>query len=715
LNYSTIDDYSRKISQKSFLELYKKGRIYRKKGPVMWDRVFQTAIAQAELEDVEREAYLNYVKAKILGTDNTYVIYATTRPEMLYAVMGMSVEDKGDYIKLKIGDEYWITGAKTYEEKFKDFDFEIVDKLKGEDLIAQKVIIPFVEKEVEISHDVAVKADFGTGIAYFCSFGGVEDIDWATRHNAKPINLIGKDGRLTEIGDKYAGMLAEEARVKIIKDLEETGFIIKKEKKKQIVNVGERSGAEVEFIVSDQWYVKYLDMKEKFVELANSFNWYPDFMKSRLFNWIEGLKWDWGFSRQRHFGIPIPVWYDKEGNIYLPEEDELPIDPLKDRPRSAPENVELIPEVDVFDTWFTSASSPILATKLVNDVELEKKIFPMNLRPQGHDIINFWLFYTMAKTYLQYEKLPFKDVTISGWVLDPKGRKMSKSKGNTIAPQDIIEKYSADGIRFAAAGTKLGQDIPFQEKEVQTGVKIANKLFNANKFASMLLNNFSKGDIDFNINDVKSIDKWIILRLNKAIIEATNNFEKYDYSKSRSIVENLFMRDIADNYIEIVKQRLWKPELFGEEETKKAQKTLYRVLFDSLKMFAPFMPYITEEVYQNFYINFNEEVSIHKCSWPKVKEQLILNEKETEEILNLGEKFLSIISSVRKEKSENQVSMNTPLEYLRIDCETKLKDFIVENEKDLKAVTGAQKIEFGKGDLAVDNDLKISLKILKEE
>jgi valyl-tRNA synthetase len=714
LVYSTIDDYSRKISQKSFLELYKKGRIYRKKGPVMWDRQFQTAIAQAELEDKEREAYLNYVKAKVVGSDNTYVIYATTRPELVFAVVGMSVEDKGDYVKLKVGDEYWIVSAKTYEEKFKEFDYELIDKLKGEDLIGQKVVIPVVNKEIEISHDIAVKADFGTGIAYFCTFGGVEDIEWANRHGVEPINLLEKDGRLNELGGKYTGKLASEARDEIIEDMEKEGYIIKKEKKKQIVNVGERSGVEVEFIVSHQWYVKYLDLKEKFVELVNSLNWYPEFMKSRILNWIEGLKWDWGFSRQRHFGIPIPVWYDKEGNIYLPDEEQLPVDPVKDRPNSAPKDIELIPETDVFDTWFTSASSPILASNLVGE-ENFNKLFPMNLRPQAHDIINFWLFYTIAKTYLQYEKLPFKDVMISGWVLAPDGTKMSKSKGNTIAPQEVVEKYSSDAIRFAAAGTKLGQDIPYQEKEVQTGLKVANKIYNANKFASMLLKDFTKEDIEFSISDVNGIDKWIILRLNKVIETMTKSFENYDFSKARSEIELYFMRFIADNYIEIVKNRLWKPEVFGEKETKKAQKTLYRVLYDSLRLFAPFIPYITEEVYQSFYKNFNEEKSIHQTKWPTINEKLTLENPDN--LIELGDKFVSIVMAVRKFKSENKLSMNYPLDRLEIKCDDSLEDFILENISDLKSVTGAKEVIFVENcEIETDfKDLKIDIEYTKEE
>ncbi|MCA9495913.1 MAG: class I tRNA ligase family protein [Nanoarchaeota archaeon] len=692
LKYSTIDDFSQKISQESFLELVKKGLVEKKKGPVMWDRQFQTAIAQAELEDIERKAYLSYVKAKIEDSENTFMIYATTRPELCFAVVGMSVEDEGNYIKLKVGDEYWICGAKTYEEKFSDFDFEVVDNLKGQELIGQKALIPVVNRVVEISHDLSVKADFGTGIAYFCSYGGLEDIEWVSRHGVEPIELLEKDGKLNKLAGKYKGKLAEEARKDIICDMEKDGFIIKKELKEQIVNVGERSGTEVEFIVSEQWYVKYLDKKEYFWEMAEKFNWTPLFMKHRLENWIKGLNWNWGFSRQRHFGIPIPVWSCNAcGKKYYAEKSQLPCDPTKDKCHVSKcdcGSSNIKGETDVFDTWFTSASSAVIASSLLGD-KMFDKIFPMTLRPQGHDIINFWLFYSMAKNNLIYNKNPFREVNISGWVLDPQGKKMSKSKGNTIAPQDVVEKYSNDAIRFAAAATKLGSDQPYQEKEVQTGIKVVNKLFNANKFASMLLENFESKDKDFDVKELRSIDRWVLAKLQKVIEKASNSNEKYDYANSKSEFELFFMRDVADNYIEIVKQRLWKPDEFGLEECKKAQKALYYSLYASLRGLAPVLPFITEEVYQKFYKQFEKEKSIHITNWPQIDKKLM-----DEKIVSLGDSFVSIVGEVRKFKSEKQVSMKAEIELLTIECSNELKAFIEDSILDLKAVTSAKDIKF---------------------
>jgi valyl-tRNA synthetase len=699
LGYSTITNHCRKVSQKSFLDLVKKGLIARKEGPVMWDRVFQTSIAQAELEDLKRKAFLNYLKAKVKGSENTYMIFATTRPEMAFAVVGFSVEDSGDYVKLKVGEEYWITGAQTYEEKFKDFDYEFVEKLKGKDLMKERVIIPLVEKEIEITHDEAVKADFGTGIVYFCTYGGVEDIEWASRHNVDPVNLLGKDGRLNSLGQEFEGMLAEEARKEVALKMEKLGHSIMKEKIDQVVNIAERSGVEVEFIVSAQWYVTYLDKKEYFFEMAQKFNWSPEFMKHRLENWIKGLNWDWGFSRQRHFGIPIPAWYDKEGKIYYADESELPIDPMSSQPKHAPKNVELIPETDVFDTWFTSASTPFLAIELVEDEDLKKKLFPMDLRAQAHDIISFWLFYTMAKTNLLYDENPFKNVNISGWVLDPKGNKMSKSKGNVIAPQEVVDKFSNDALRFASASVKLGQDQAFMEKEVQTGLRVANKLYHANKFASMLLENF-KG-VDLKSVKLDPIDKWILDKFNECARDAEKAFDEFNYQKAKALYVEFFMNDVADNYLEIIKERLWQKR--GNVEG--AQHTLYTILYGALRGLAPFMPFITEEIYQNLYKDFEEEKSIHVTSYPEC-DKVFLDEK----VRANGDTFISLVGAIRRYKAKQGISMKAEIEKIRVECEEEVKKFIEDSRDDLKAVTSVKEVSFGKAQSeTTDSKLKVDI------
>ncbi len=677
--YSTIDDHSRYIAQKSFLDLKEKGLIYRKEGPVLWDTVFQTAIAQAELEDLERESKFNDIIFKT--EDGEEIVISTTRPELLGACVGIFVnpEDK-----------------------------------RYRNLVGKKVITPLYNDVVPVLEDESVEIDKGTGIMMCCTFGDQEDIEKYKKHNLPLKIIINKDGTMNEKAGKYMGMKIEEAREEILKDLEKEGYLKSQKIIKQVVNIGERSKKPVEIIVSKQWFVKYLDYKKDFLVSAEKLKWYPSHMKHRLDNWIKGLQWDWNISRQRHYGTPIPVWYCKNcDTIKYADESQLPVDPFKDKPLSPCENCncnEFVPETDVFDTWFTSASSPFLAIGLIDDLKVRKKLFPMNLRPQAHDIINFWLFYTMAKTNLLHNVNPWKIVNISGFVLDSKGRKMSKSLGNIVVPQEIVEKYSADSLRFAAAGTKLGSDIPFHEKEVKTGYKLANKLYNAAKFTSMLLRDFKEENRDINYDELKSIDKWILSSLHKVIKEATEYFDNYDYSKVKALFTNFFMHNLADDYIEIIKTRLWNPDKY-KDDTLKAQSTLYNVLFNVVKGLAPFIPYITEEVYLNFFKDYEKTISIHKCSWPEYNESLM-----KEDIIEMGNKYVDVVSVVRRFKANKNLSMKAELSRLIIDCSEELKIFIEDSLEDLKNVTSIKEIIFGKVDEEKSLETKYKdLKIIIEE
>jgi valyl-tRNA synthetase len=846
LNYSTIDKNSQKISQESFLELYEKNLIYRKKGPIPWDRVFQTTIAQAELEDKEVKSKMNYIKAKISGSENTFIIYATTRPEMIFACHGFSIEEKGNYVKLKVGEEFWILGSETYEKVMKDIkfeekililesskpkknvktiqreggtaiienveggkfliqkydeqigfvgggieknetrkeaikreiieetgylnfeikkllkqnlttygfrkhkninqkftedifyvklknyekqkseeesgefklewleknkvlkninvdhhiqifkefmenkkyaEFEVVEKLKGNDLIGENVIIPLINRVIKITHDISIKADLGTGCAYFCSFGGVEDIEYCKRHNSKIYEILNKDGTLNENCGEFENLLASEnGRWATIKKLKELGVLIKSESITHFVNVGERSGAVVEYLTSTQWFLKYLDKKEYFLEMSNKFNWTPKHFKSRIDNWIKNLNWDYGFSRQRHFGIPIPVWYcNKCSKINLPKKIDLPLDPTLTNPKEKCEcgSSNFTAEKDVLDTWFTSASTPHLAINKVKNKETKKKLFPMTIRPQGHDIINFWLFYSMAKSNLLYNINPFENVNITGWVLASDGTKMSKSKGNTISPQEIVEKFSNDSLRFAAASTKLGVDMPFQEKEVQSGLRVVNKLYNANKFAKSLLED-NKEPNNLNKEKLNSIDNWVLNKLEKITKQAEESFKIYDYEKAKSNFTNFFMNDICDNYLEIVKTRLCQKK----ENYKSAQETLYKVLYNSLKGLSPFMPFITEEIYQIFYKNYEKNKSIHIENYPKTTTDF------DENLDNLGNQFINILEEIRKYKSQNQMSIKDEVNLIKIQCCKELENFTKQNLEDLKDCGNFKNIEF---------------------
>jgi valyl-tRNA synthetase len=655
LRYSTIDEHSRKISQRTFLELVKKNLAYRKEAPVIWDTQFQTAIAQAELEDKEMPSFFNDLTFKT--EDNEDLIIATTRPELLGACVAVFVHPD--------------------DKKYKKY-------------VGKNVITPIYNHKVPIIADNKVDMEKGTGVVMCCTFGDQTDMEWYKQYNLPLKMVITPWGKMNESAGKYEKLSIVDARKAIIEDLKESGLLLNQKAINHVVQVGERSGRPVEIINSKQWYISYLDKKEELLKKGDELNWYPKHMKHRLDNWIKGLNWDWSISRQRNFGVPIPVWYDKEGKIYYADESQLPVDPTKDRPKGVSDDVELIPEKDVFDTWFTSGSSPQLAIELLPK-DIQKKVFPMNLRPQAHDIINFWLFYTMAKSNLIYDKNPWTDTIIMGWALDPHGKKMSKSKGNVVAPQDMIEKYSADALRFWSAGSKLGDDMPFQEKDLKTGKKTVTKLWNASKFALTFLE-----DYEFEKHDLEVVDKWMLTKLQNTIKQATEHFDKYEYSKVKKVLDEFFWQVLCDNYLEFVKDRLYNPNLYHKGAKNSAQFGLYEAVLNVLKMFAPLMPYITEEVYSLYFKDKENKESIHISNWPKYNENYV--DKNSEFV---GDLMVDIVQRVRKFKSEKQISLKEDLSKIIIKCSEKDRKLLELIIQDIKAVTKVKDIEFDKGEFDI--------------
>ncbi len=644
--YTTINEHCHKISQGSFIDLYKMKRAYRKRTPFMWCPECQTAIAQVELEDKTKKSDFVYMSFDTSIGDR--ITIATTRPELLHACVGISVNPK--------------------DKRYKRF-------------IGAKAKIPFTKREVKIQADDDVDSDFGSGVLYRCSFGDMGDAEWIFKNNVKAIEIMNKDGTLSEQAGKYSGLKSKEARKVIIEDLKKEGRIKKLEPITHVVNVHERCGTEIEILMTDQWFIHYLDLKKEFLELGNKLVWHPQHMKNRYDNWVKGLKYDWCISRQRFFGIPFPVWYCKNcGEIIIADKKSLPIDPLKDKPPkvNCPKcrSKEIIPEQDILDTWATSSLTPQIAASLFP--KHYKKLYPMNLRPQAHDIISFWLFNTIAKSYLHDKKLPWKVVAISGWALDPDGKKMSKSKGNIIEPQEMMEKYSADALRFWAASSKLGEDIPFKEKELATGQKTIIKLWNASKFSFQHLKNYKPRKIK-----LKAFDSWQISKLNSLINTCTESFEQYEYFRTKADTENFFWNTFCGNYLEIIKNRLYNPR--SKQERESAQFVLYTSLIAILKLFSPIMPHITEEIYQSSFKKYEKKKSIHNTDWPKYDAKLI-NKKLEEE----GDEVIEIITKARQFKTSNQKSLKEEV-ILTLPARYKDSEFL----QDLKAVTNAKEIKFG--------------------
>ncbi|HLF54859.1 MAG TPA: valine--tRNA ligase [Candidatus Nanoarchaeia archaeon] len=661
LCYSTIDDKCRKISQWSFLDLQKQGRVYRKNAPSLWCPLCGTAISQVECQDVEKASTFNDIVFKVDGKD---VVIATTRPELLPACVAVF--------------------AHPTDERYKK-------------LFGRKAVTPLFNASVQILADERVDPAKGTGIVMCCTFGDQTDIEWYLAFKLELKTAINSKGLMTALAGKYEGLKVHDARKAIIADLKSAGLLRKEQPITHAVKVHERCGTEIEIIQSLQWFIQYLDLREKMLEWGASLKWHPDFMRHRYDNWVRGLQWDWLISRQRFFGVPFPVWYCKKCDAPIfAESKQLPVDPLISPPPVSKcpscNSSDFVPEKDVLDTWATSSMTPQLAVQLLPE-KYWKKLFPMSLRPQAHEIISFWLFNTLVKSQLHYKQNPWKDVVISGYVMDPHGEKMSKSKGNVVEPQTVLSKHSADALRYWAGSAKLGEDIAYQEKELVAGDKFVTKLWNASKFVSMHLK-----DYDFKGKSTEIIDEWILSRLAKTIDEATSAFDVYEYSRAKKSIEQFFWADFCDYYLELVKLRLYEPKSPGQKIS--AQSALYTCLSAIVRLMAPFTPFITEEVYQLFLKDREKHPSVHVSKWPSA-----LHQNESAE--KVGNVVTLVLAAVRKKKSEAKVSIKAPVKRLVIETDVSLDAAL----SDLQSTACAEKVEFGKGAEELAPNLKVTIEL----
>jgi len=514
-----------------------------------------------------------------------------------------------------------------------------------------------------------------------CTFGDQTDMEWQKAHNLPIKTAITETGEMTELAGKYKGLKIKDARRIIIKELKEKGLLKSQKPIKHMVNVHERCGTEIEFIKSKQWFVHYLDLKKDMLKWGTELNWHPEYMKHRYDNWVKGLQWDWLISNQRYFGIPFPVWYCKKcGKEMLAEDKQLPVDPLRDKPirKCSCGSNEFEPEKDILNTWFTSSMTPQLAIKLMPE-NIGKKLFPMSLRPQAHEIITFWLFNTVFKSNIHFGKNPWKDVMISGFVT-LEGEKMAKSKGNVIEPQAVMEKYGADALRYWAASSSLGEDLDYQEKEIVAGTRFVNKLFNASKFVFMNLKNHNNKKP----RKLLEIDRIFLERVNEIIEKTTKSFLNYNYSQVKLIIDRFFWMSFCDNYLEIIKNRIYNG---SKEEKESAKYVLYNSLLTILKIMAPITPFITEEIYQEYFKKSEGEKSIHLSKWP---EKLAIKKEKSDDAA--WEKFIEILEKVRKKKSEAKKSIKAEI---ILTIEKNDREIIKDCLQDLKAVTCSREIKDG--------------------
>jgi valyl-tRNA synthetase len=665
--YQTIDERSRRLAQWSFIDLYYKGLAYQQQAPAIWCPECRTAIAQAEVNDLERESA--FLTLSFSLDDGRSLPIATTRPELLPACVAVFVHpEDGRY----------------------------------QELIGGHATVPLFGQVVPILADAGADPQKGTGAVMCCTFGDTADVAWWRAHQVRAhqvrahplplIEAIGHDGCLTAVAGELAGLSTREARRRVTERAAEAGLLLEQKLVPQTVRVHERCDTPVEFIVTQQWFVRLLENKETFLELGEQIAWHPPHMKARYRQWVENLSWDWCISRRRVFGVPFPAWYCAAcGELKLADIDELPVDPVEQQPKrpcACGSNL-FTPETDVMDTWATSSLSPQIVGGWPEDDGLYRKLVPMSLRPQAHEIIRTWAFYTIVKSHYHFGVLPWQNVAISGWGLAPEGSgKISKSRDSgMVAPLAMIEQYSADAVRYWAAGAGLGRDTTISEEKIQAGARLVNKLWNVANFSSRFLKGYEPPGTR---PSPAPSDRWILSRLHRLIDRCSGLFRDYDYAGARSETE-LFFWTLADNYLEMAKKRLYEGEHEGHAA---ACYTLYHTLLATLKLFAPFLPHVTEAVYQALFAEADGSGSIHRSCWPVADEELVDAAAE-----QTGEILVAIATAVRRHKSERNLSLAGELAQLQLHtAEEALAQELTAAEADLISVSRARQIVVGHGD-----------------
>ncbi len=680
--YTTIQPEVQQISQAEFVKLYKKWQIVAKEFPALRCTKNQTTIAQAETEDKEFEAFFNDLKFTL--EDGSELLIATTRPELLPACLAVFVHP---------------------------------DDERYTQMIGQKVTTP-LGKEVPLLEDDKVKMDKGTGAVMCCSYGDETDVYWINKHKLTPYVVLNRYGKLHSTWiEELEGLKVKDAREKIMEILERQGFVAKKTAIVQSKSMSERGKVPVEIIPVHQWFVNILDKQDILVQQNEKMQRQPEFMKKRSKDWIENLHRDWNISRARKFGIPIPVRYsNKTWEVILPTEEQLaagPIDPTSQMPAKLPADhtdQDIRAEEMVLDTWFTSGLSPLINQKFLERDGGKQNLMPFSLRPQAHDIIRTRLLYTTLHSYMRDESIPFENVMISGFVMAGKWEKISKSKGNAKhEPMDLLKQRGADPVRYRALGGQLGKDIVFDEGQLKDGRKLVTKLWNAFQFITMQI-----GDTDLMKNKpdsskLQATDKWIYARLQATIEKMTDYLDRYEYGLAKIAFEEFFWADFCDNYLEMVKMRTYKPELFenGEEKKLAAQWTLFDVFHKIIQLIAPYLPHVTEEIYQEYFKKFFTQDSLHITSYPTTEHFKDLNLGDIDAVTEEFGQIKTIVEEVRKYKTEKQISLWADIAELKISWPQKYLDIVKKYEDDVRGVTKA-------GEIILQEDSEIAINITNE-
>ena len=673
LLYTTISDYARRTSQAAFIRNLSRGEAYAQEAPTLWDVDFGTAVAQAELEDRERPgAYHSINFARTDGSGN--VAIATTRPELIPACVALVAHP---------------------------------DDPRYQPLFGKTVRTPLFDVEVPVvAHELA-QIDKGTGIAMICTFGDLTDVIWWRELNLPTRPVIGRDGRIVaDMPDwitsatgtanyaALAGKGVKQAQTAIVEMLRLSGDMNgEPEPITHPVKFFEKGDRPLEIVTSRQWYIRNGGRDEvlraALLKRGDELAWHPDFMQHRYTNWVGGLNGDWLISRQRYFGVPIPLWYPLTAagepdfnNPIIPSESDLPIDPSSDIPAGFTEAQRgvaggFMGEPDVMDTWATSSLTPQIAGRWIDDQKLFNNIFPMDVRPQAHDIIRTWLFATTVRSHFEHNIAPWKNAALSGWILDPDRKKMSKSKGNVVTPIDLFEQYGSDAVRYWAASARPGVDTAFSEDQMKVGRKLATKLLNVTKFV------LGFGEANPTATPTEAVDIAMLARLASVVDEATTAFETYDYARALEKSESFFWW-FCDDYVELVKTRAYS-EGAGSDSARAA---LQRALSTLQRLFAPHIPFATEEVW-----SWWQTGSIHRASWPK-RTDLLGGTTDVGSTEILLDAVCNVLAVIRRTKTEAKVSQRAEVEHVLVSATAAQTALLQFGLVDLLNAGVAQKIEF---------------------
>ena len=674
-SYATIDPHCRRISQKAFLRNLARGEAYSQEAPVLWDIDFKTAVAQAELEDRERPG--TYYRVAFHKADGSPLFIETTRPELIAACVALVAHP---------------------------------DDERYQDLFGATVVSPLFDVELPVlSHELA-DPEKGSGIAMICTWGDTTDVTWWRELDLPTRPLIQHNGRLSqdvpdwiesetgrEAYRQIAGLYPNQAQKRITELLQESADLQGEPRPiTHQVKFYEKGDRPLEIVSSRQWYIRNggrdPDLRARLIERGRELDWVPDFMRVRYEHWVNGLTGDWLISRQRFFGVAIPVWYPvtDDGEVdydhpIVPDEAALPVDPTSAAPPGLEESQRgrsggFVGDPDIMDTWATSSLTPQIAGHWDDDPDLFSRVFPMDLRPQGPEIIRTWLFSTVVRSHYEHDALPWSHVAINGWILDPDRKKMSKSRGNVVTPSPLIEEHGAEAVRYWACNGRPGTDTAVDFGVMKIGRRLAMKILNASRFALGFAEDVDPSAI------TEPLDRSMLAALAEVVAQATDAFEDFDYARALEVTERSFWT-WTDDYLELVKGRAYEGGTAGAS----AHAALQLGLGVYLRLFAPFLPFVTEEVW-----SWWRDGSVHRARWPRPDELESFAGDPT--ILAVTG---AVLSSVRKAKSDAKASMRAEVSSVSVSAAAEALELIRRAETDLKAAARAADVTYSEGEYSV--------------